>query len=79
MKRWIVLYAACLSILISCQRRVEIPLQIPYAETAAEMQADGRYALYLLSEVEDTIPFMPDSIRMRFRLAQAMRTFISYS
>ena len=72
MKRWITILAVCLSLLDACQQQVEIPLQIPYAETAAEMQADGRYALYLLSEVEDTIPFMPDSIRMRFRLAQAM-------
>ena len=72
MNQKIVFLILCFLPLFSCQRRVEIPLQIPYAEDAAESLADGRYALYLLSEVEDTIAFLPDSIQMRFRLAEAM-------
>ena len=61
-----------LLLLFSCQRHVKTPLQILYAETAVENNSDAQYALYLLSEVEDTIAFYPDSIQMRYRLAQAM-------
>lgn len=72
MKHAIVVIAWLSMMMTSCHRHVEIPLQIPYAETAVEMQADSRYALYLLSEVEDTIVHFPDSIQMRYRLARAM-------
>ena len=61
-----------LLLLFSCQRHVETPLQILIAETAVENNSDAQYALYLLGEVEDTIAFYPDSIQMRYRLAQAM-------
>ena len=59
-------------LLTSCRKHVETPLQILYAETAVENNSDAQYALYLLGEVEDTIAFYPDSIQMRYRLAQAM-------
>lgn len=59
-------------LLTSCRKHVETPLQILYAETAVENSSDAQYALYLLGEVEDTIAFYPDSIQMRYRLAQAM-------
>ncbi|MBR1498728.1 MAG: hypothetical protein IJ615_03755 [Bacteroidaceae bacterium] len=59
-------------LLTSCRKHVETPLQILYAETAVENNSDAQYALYLLSEVEDTIQYYPDSIQMRYRLAQAM-------
>ena len=61
-----------LLLLASCGKHVETPLQILYAETAVENNSDAQYALYLLSEVEDTIQYYPDSIQMRYRLAQAM-------
>ena len=61
-----------LLLLASCRKHVETPLQILYAETAVENNSDAQYALYLLSEVEDTIQYYPDSIQMRYRLAQAM-------
>lgn len=51
---------------------METPLQILYAETALENNSDAQFALYLLSEVEDTICHYPQSIQMRYRLAQAM-------
>ena len=59
-------------LLASCRKHVETPPQILYAETAVENNSDAQYALYLLSEVEDTIQYYPDSIQMRYRLAQAM-------
>ena len=59
-------------LLTSCRKHVETPLQILYAEIAVENSSDAQYALYLLGEVEDTIAFYPDSIQMRYRLAQAM-------
>ena len=59
-------------LLTSCRKHVETPLQILYAEIAVENNSDAQYALYLLSEVEDTIQYYPDSIQMRYRLAQAM-------
>ena len=61
-----------LLLLASCGKHVETPPQILYAETAVENNSDAQYALYLLSEVEDTIQYYPDSIQMRYRLAQAM-------
>ena len=61
-----------LLLLASCRKHVETPPQILYAETAVENNSDAQYALYLLSEVEDTIQYYPDSIQMRYRLAQAM-------
>ena len=59
-------------LLTSCHKQVETPLQILYAETVLENNSDAQFALYLLSEVEDTIQYYPDSIQMRYRLAQAM-------
>lgn len=61
-----------LLLFVSCQRHVETPLQILIAESMVENNSDAQYALYLLGEVEDTIAFYPDSIQMRYRLAQAM-------
>ncbi|MBQ1889388.1 MAG: hypothetical protein II160_01620 [Selenomonas sp.] len=43
-----------------------------YAETAVEDNSDAKFALYLLSEVKDTICHYPQSIQMQYRLAQAM-------
>ena len=51
---------------------METPLQIVYAETAVEDNSDAKFALYLLSEVKDTICHYPQSIQMQYRLAQAM-------
>ena len=59
-------------LLTSCRKQVETPLQIVYAETAVEDNSDAKFALYLLSEVKDTICHYPQSIQMRYRLAQAM-------
>ena len=59
-------------LLTSCRKQVETPLQILYAETVLENNSDAQFALYLLSEVEDTIRHYPQSIQMRYRLAQAM-------
>ena len=64
-------YLLCM-VMASRQHHVQIPLQIPYAESVVENQVDATFALYLLSEVEDTIDNYPDSIRMRYHLAQAM-------
>ncbi len=61
-----------LLLLASCRRHVETPLQILYAEAEVENNSDAQYALYLLDELKDTIAFYPDSIQMRYRLAQAM-------
>ena len=72
MKRKWTLFFLLLLLLASCGKHVETPLQILYAETAVENNSDAQYALYLLSEVEDTIHYYPDSIQMRYRLAQAM-------
>jgi DNA-binding CsgD family transcriptional regulator/tetratricopeptide (TPR) repeat protein len=72
MKRKEILFFLLLLLLASCGKHVETPLQILYAETAVENNSDAQYALYLLSEVEDTIHYYPDSIQMRYRLAQAM-------
>ena len=72
MKRKGTLFFLLLLLLTSCRKHVETPLQILYAETAVENNSDAQYALYLLSEVEDTIHYYPDSIQMRYRLAQAM-------
>ena len=72
MKRKEILFFLLLLLLASCGKHVETPLQILYAETAVENNSDAQYALYLLSEVEDTIQYYPDSIQMRYRLAQAM-------
>ena len=47
-------------------------VQILYAENAVESSSDAQYAFYLLNEVKDTIQYYPDSIQMRYRLAQAM-------
>ena len=60
------------SFLFSCRKQVETPLQILYAENAVESSSDAQYAFYLLNEVKDTIQYYPDSIQMRYRLAQAM-------
>jgi tetratricopeptide (TPR) repeat protein len=51
---------------------VDTPLQIVYAEIAVENSSDALFALYLLSEVKDTICHYPQSIQMRYRLAHAM-------
>lgn len=51
---------------------METPLQIVYAEIAVENSSDALFALYLLSEVKDTICHYPQSIQMRYRLAHAM-------
>ena len=59
-------------LLTSCRKQVEAPLQIVYAEIAVENSSDAQFALYLLSEVEDTICHYPQSIQMRYRLAHAM-------
>ena len=59
-------------LLTSCRKQVETPLQILYAETAVEDNSDAQFALYLLSEMEDTICHYPQSIQMQYRLAQAM-------
>lgn len=59
-------------LLTSCRKQVETPLQIVYAETAVEDNSDAKFALYLLSEVKDTICHYPQSIQMQYRLAQAM-------
>lgn len=59
-------------LLTSCRKQVETPLQILYAETAVEDNSDAKFALYLLSEVKDTICHYPQSIQMQYRLAQAM-------
>lgn len=59
-------------LLTSCRKQVETPLQILYAETVLENNSDALFALYLLSEVEDTIRHYPQSIQMQYRLAQAM-------
>ena len=59
-------------LLTSCHKQVETPLQILYAENAVESSSDAQYAFYLLNEVKDTIQYYPDSIQMRYRLAQAM-------
>ena len=72
MKRKEILFFLLLLLLASCGKHVETPLQILYAETAVENNSDAQYALYLLSEVEDTIHYYPNSIQMRYRLAQAM-------
>ena len=72
MKRKWTLFFLLLLLLASCRKHVETPLQILYAETAVENNSDAQYALYLLSEVADTIAHYPDSIQMRYRLAQAM-------
>lgn len=72
MKRKGTLFFLLLLLLASCRKHVETPLQILYAETAVENNSDAQYALYLLSEVADTIAHYPDSIQMRYRLAQAM-------
>ena len=61
-----------LLLLFSCRKQVETPLQILYAETAVENNSDAQFALYLLSEVKDTICHYPQSIQMQYRLAQAM-------
>ena len=61
-----------LLLLFSCRKQVETPLQILYAETVLENNSDAQFALYLLSEVEDTIRHYPQSIQMQYRLAQAM-------
>ena len=61
-----------LLLLFSCRKQVETPLQILYAENAVESSSDAQYAFYLLNEVKDTIQYYPDSIQMRYRLAQAM-------
>ena len=61
-----------LLLLFSCRKQVETPLQILYAEASIENNSDAQFALYLLSEVEDTICHYPQSIQMRYRLAQAM-------
>ena len=61
-----------LLLLFSCRKQVETPLQIVYAETAVEDNSDAKFALYLLSEVKDTICHYPQSIQMQYRLAQAM-------
>ena len=61
-----------LLLLFSCRKQVETPLQILYAENAVESSSDAQFALYLLSEVEDTICHYPQSIQMQYRLAQAM-------
>ena len=61
-----------LLLLFSCHKQVETPLQILYAENAVESSSDAQYAFYLLNEVKDTIQYYPDSIQMRYRLAQAM-------
>lgn len=59
-------------LLTSCRKQVEAPLQIVYAEIAVENSSDAQFALYLLSEVEDTICHYPQSIQMQYRLAHAM-------
>jgi len=59
-------------LLTSCRKQVETPLQIVYAEIAVENSSDALFALYLLSEVKDTICHYPQSIQMRYRLAHAM-------
>ena len=61
-----------LLLFFSCQRHVETPLQIPYAESVVESRSNAVFALYLLSEVEDTIANFPDSVKMRYKLAQTM-------
>jgi tetratricopeptide (TPR) repeat protein/DNA-binding CsgD family transcriptional regulator len=59
-------------LLTSCRKQAETPLQILYAEAAVENNSDAQFALYLLSEVEDTIRHYPESIQKQYRLAQAM-------
>ena len=56
----------------SCRKQVEVPLQILYAEASIENNSDAQYALYLLSELEDTIRHYPEPIQMQYRLAQSM-------
>ena len=72
MKRKEILFFLLLLLLASCGKHVETPLQILYAENAVESSSDAQYAFYLLNEVKDTIQYYPDSIQMRYRLAQAM-------
>lgn len=72
MKQNSLLFLLLLLLLFSCRKQVETPLQILYAENAVESSSDAQYAFYLLNEVKDTIQYYPDSIQMRYRLAQAM-------
>ena len=72
MKQTMIISLLLCMAMVSCQHNVQTPLQIPYAESVVESHADATFALYLLSEVEDTIPLFPDSVRMRYRLAEAM-------
>lgn len=72
MKQNSLLFLLLLLLLFSCHKQVETPLQILYAENAVESSSDAQYAFYLLNEVKDTIQYYPDSIQMRYRLAQAM-------
>lgn len=65
-KLWIILLC---SVLPACQRAPErpMPLQMTYAQRELEMRKDGVFALYLLSELEDSIGQMPTFIQVHYK------------
>lgn len=60
-------------LLMACQRSPErpLPLQMTYAQHELDQNKDGVFALYLLSELEDSIDQMPDYIQTRYEAMKA--------
>lgn len=48
-----------------------MPLQMTYAQNELDKNKDGVFALYLLSELEDSIDLMPDYIQTRYKAMKA--------
>ncbi len=67
----ILLFIAVL--LVGCQGSPErpLPLQMTYAQRELDENKDGVFALYLLSELEDSIGQMPDYIQTRYKAMKA--------
>lgn len=60
-------------LLLACQGIYErpLPLQMTYAQHELDENKDGVFALYLLSELEDSIHLMPDYIQTRYEAMKA--------
>lgn len=58
---------------VACQKSPErpLPLQMTYAQNELDKNKDGVFALYLLSELEDSIAQMPDHIQTRYKAMKA--------
>ncbi len=58
---------------MACQGLYErpLPLQMTYAQHELDKNKDGVFALYLLSELEDSIAQMPDYIQTRYEAMKA--------